>query len=147
MLRQDRESVNLLLEAGASINFHDLANNSGISDGIDKRYCESVVYAHSSRSSRSMVTLSPLAAAVAVRNNDMIDLLLSLGADPYDNQAIFFTVSCNDEAIAELLLSTFTGRYVTNGEHRGYGIMALLHTILYENLSMVQKLAKYTDAN
>ncbi|RYO13367.1 hypothetical protein AA0111_g12256 [Alternaria arborescens] len=93
---------------------------------------------------REVWILTPLAAAVVVNDLHLIREILRMGADPFDNSALFSCamVDCRDEVIA-LLLSAFRTRYPDGA--RSFGSDALYQTVRRGNMQLLQLLAKDVD--
>ena len=85
------------------------------------------------------ITLTPLAAGVIRTDVPLIEALLRIGADPFDNSALFACAIIDSPDIVTVLLSAFKTRY-PNSE-RSFGCDALYQIILRKNLRLLRLLA------
>lgn len=88
-------------------------------------------------------TLTPLAAAAFVDDFPLMEEFLRIGADPFDNSALFVSTMRDFEDAVTLLLSTFKTRY-PDGAH-SFGSDALYQTIRRKNMRLLRLLAIDTD--
>jgi ankyrin repeat protein len=89
--------------------------------------------------------MSPLTAAILMRNSDPVRDLLQRGADPYDNLAVAIASYSRNVPLAMHLLEYF-GRSYPRGK-LGFGAEALHEAIRQENLPMLTVLAKHADGS
>ena len=88
---------------------------------------------------RNVITLTPLAAGVIRNDIPLVESLLRLGADPFDNGALFVCAVLDMPDIAALLLFAVKSRY-PHGQ-RSFGCDALYQIIRRKNLRMLKLLA------
>lgn len=89
--------------------------------------------------------LTPLAAAVVIEDLDLLQRLLHLGADSFDNSAIAVATGCRNLKFVNILLEAFRTTYPSC--KRDFGARALATAIRMKNLPLVTMLAKHADAN
>jgi len=87
--------------------------------------------------------LTPLAAAAYMENLSLVEQFLHIGANPFDNSALFVCVMRNFADAVTLLLTAFRRRY-PDGAH-SFGSDALYHAIRLKHTHLVELLAKDTD--
>jgi ankyrin repeat protein len=89
--------------------------------------------------------MSPLTAAIIMRDSNLVRDLLERGADPYDNKAIALASFSQNLPLAICLLRHFEKSYPMG--LAGFGAEALHEAIRKENIPMLSELAKYADGN
>ncbi|KAI4653247.1 uncharacterized protein J4E79_008761 [Alternaria viburni] len=88
---------------------------------------------------RNMITLTPLAAGVIRNDIPLVKALLRLGADPFDNGALFVCAVLDIPDVAALLLFAIKSRYPD--DQRSFGYDALYQIIRRNNMRMLKLLA------
>ncbi|KAI4618784.1 hypothetical protein J4E80_005388 [Alternaria sp. BMP 0032] len=121
ILERNSTAVNMLIACGARLVVPYRA-----SSGIPDRW-----------------VLTPLAAAAYMENLPLVEQFLRMGADPFDNSALFVCVMRNFANVITLLLSAFRGRY-PNGVN-SFGSEALYQAIRLEHTHLLEPIAKDTD--
>ncbi|CAI9627623.1 unnamed protein product [Alternaria burnsii] len=92
----------------------------------------------------SVWVITPLAAAAVADDLSLIREVLRMGADPFDNSALFIcAVIGSEEEVVKLLLFAFKTRY-PNGAH-SFGSDALYRTITRGNVQLLKLLARDVD--
>ena len=89
------------------------------------------------------IPLTPLAAAIVRQDIDLVRDFFRMGADPFDNGALFICAVLSLEAIITMVLSAFRNRY-TDGA-KAFGSEALCYSIRLDNTRLVGVLAKDAD--
>ena len=87
--------------------------------------------------------LTPLAAAAYMEDLPLMEQFLRIGANPFDNSALFVCVMRNFADAVTLLLSAFRRRY-PYGAH-SFGSEALYQAIRLEHTHLLEPIAKDTD--
>ena len=89
--------------------------------------------------------MSPLTAAIIMRNSNLVRDLLHRGADPYDNLAIAVASYSQNVPLVKHLLGQFEQFYPMG--RADFGAQALYEAIYRKNLPMLAVLAKHADGN
>jgi len=86
---------------------------------------------------------TPLAAAAVRHDIDLIKNFLRMGADPFDNSALFVCAVLSLETVITLVLSAFRNRYPDGV--KDFGSEALCYVIRHNNMRLIGLLARDTD--
>jgi hypothetical protein len=87
--------------------------------------------------------VTALTACVVKQDVVLLQELLGMGVDPFDNSAIYTSVINKTHHITKILIDAFVGRYPRGC--RGFGSDALIYAIGLQEVKLLRQLAKTAD--